>query len=432
MLKHSLTLLAILGVLIALFSFGVDYLLPGTSPGFNLPQLLIVGAGLALTLVATQLRRQDRRRRLAGLRGKAFAAAAIITLLTLLVLEIVLTIWGMPTYFPSEVSIAEVEVAPWWICDELGCHYLYEEIHAACANGVFSGRHCVVNRQGFGDSEDFEVGEDFADRARILMLGDSFTQGFSADVGKSYVETLEATLPEVVVWNTAISGSGTSQALATFKEFAPKLKPQLTILGFYTNDFLDNLRAFDGWMRLRDADGRQYKIRRFQYDIWGNPIELPPEVVYAYNSLGYNAPVNNFERATGLTRLGTLAFRLSDMLSNRTDHDSLARQYQLTSNFLIELRDAAAAQTSQFVVLLIPHRLDIGNLGEHYRLAVQLMDELNIAYMNPIDMLDPVADYAPESDVHLNNAGHQKVGAYLSECVDRRLLLAETLRTAKT
>ena len=43
--------------LLALFGIGVDYLLPGTGPGFNLPQLLIAGAGLALTLVATQLRR---------------------------------------------------------------------------------------------------------------------------------------------------------------------------------------------------------------------------------------------------------------------------------------------------------------------------------------------------------------------------------------
>ena len=57
MSKFVLTLLAILGILITLFGIGVDYLLPGTSPGFDLPQLLIVGAGLALTLVATQLRR---------------------------------------------------------------------------------------------------------------------------------------------------------------------------------------------------------------------------------------------------------------------------------------------------------------------------------------------------------------------------------------
>ena len=45
MSKFVLTLLAILGILITLFGIGVDYLLPGTSPGFDLPQLLIVVGG---------------------------------------------------------------------------------------------------------------------------------------------------------------------------------------------------------------------------------------------------------------------------------------------------------------------------------------------------------------------------------------------------
>ena len=38
--------------------------------------------------------------------------------------------------------------------------------------------------------------------------------------------------------------------------------------------------------------------------------------------------------------------------------------------------------------------------------------------MEVIDLLDPVADYAEPPDIHWNNAGHQKVGALLTECVD--------------
>ena len=37
------------GLLIALLGIGIDHLLPGASPGVNLPQLLIVGSGLLLS-----------------------------------------------------------------------------------------------------------------------------------------------------------------------------------------------------------------------------------------------------------------------------------------------------------------------------------------------------------------------------------------------
>ena len=183
-MKHSLTLLAILGILVALFGIGVDYLLPGTSPGFNLPQLLIAGAGLTLSFAALQLRRETFRRRISAARSKSIFAAAIITLLTLLALEIVLTVSGMPTYFPREIARVEAKPVSWWACDELGCRYQYDAVTAACLSGEISGRNCVANRQGFASGVDFVVDEDFSQRVRILIMGDSFSQGFTADIGK--------------------------------------------------------------------------------------------------------------------------------------------------------------------------------------------------------------------------------------------------------
>ena len=155
MSKHSLTLLTILGILIAVFGIGVDYLLPGASPGFNLPQLLIVAVGLTLTVAAFQLRRETFRRRLSSARSKSVAIAAFIALLTLFVLEIVLTLWGIPTYFPTEVTRLDLKPVSWWSCDELGCRYQYDAATAACLSGEVSGRTCIVNRQGFAIPKTF-------------------------------------------------------------------------------------------------------------------------------------------------------------------------------------------------------------------------------------------------------------------------------------
>ena len=83
---------------------------------------------------------------------------------------------------------------------------------AAVLMASIVGRPCIVNRQGFADNDDFVVGDDFGSRMRMMMMGDSFTQGYSADIGNSYVEYIEAIFPEFIVWNTAISGNGTNRA----------------------------------------------------------------------------------------------------------------------------------------------------------------------------------------------------------------------------
>lgn len=377
MQNKVMRLIFALGIALALFGVGIDYLLPGASPGLNLPQLLIIAAGLALSAGAWRLRRPQVWQRLSGNKSALIAKALMITLLTLFALEIVLTVWGMPTYFPSEPPEMVVEIDSWRTCDHLGCRYDYESAMETCAAGLIQDRHCIVNRQGFADSDEF-VAADFANRMRVMTLGDSFTQGFSADVGYSFVETIETLLPDIILWNTAIHGSGTTQAIATFQEYAPVLQPQLTILGFYMNDFRDNVAPLDGWLSLMDSEGVQYFVRRFQFDRWGNPVELPADEVNAYLAMGYKPPLTELERAVGLTRLGTLLLRLLDMLGSDQVNDSIDNQLRLTRQFLTQLRDAAAELDSALLVLLIPRSEYFTDPVDLYSLAIELAEELKI------------------------------------------------------
>ena len=177
-MKYAWQILFVLGILIALFGVGIDYLVPGTSPGLNLPQLLIIVVGVALSFGALQLRRARSRGRILGGARQVILKLFLITLLTLLALEIAMAAWGLPTYYPSQIPKKNVEVVPWGLCDELGCRKHYEAVLDACAEGYLSGIRCVINRDGFGDTDEFVVKEDFPQRARILMLGDSYTRGF--------------------------------------------------------------------------------------------------------------------------------------------------------------------------------------------------------------------------------------------------------------
>ena len=408
--------IVVIGVLVALLGIAIDYILPGASPGLNLPQLLIIAAGVALALGAWLLGRAGTQRRFPLAMRKTILSALVLTLITLLALEFILAAFGIATYFyskPPEIIVTPVD---WWVCDAPGCHHIYDRTKAACQEGSLTGRHCDINSQGFADSQEFIAADIPQGSFRILALGDSFTFGMTADKGQSYIELLEARFPEALLWNTGMAGTGTVQAIASFKHFAPVLQPQLTILGFYMNDFEDNILPIEKSFRAQDALNRIAGVHIHYYDTWGNVFSTDRETALQYYGHAVGPPRNRVEHAIGITRLGTLALRLRDALG-RLSGSLLAKQVAATRQQLAELRDLARAQGADLLALVIPHRDDMAAPSDEYRATLQLMQEVGIPYLDPIHLLDAPADYMDPPDDHWNTAGHQKVGAFLNDCV---------------
>ncbi len=411
--------LILLGALIAVAALAIDYLLPGTSPGLNLPQILAIAVGLAIAFLAWRLRIERLGKLSPARMARGILVVAIITGLTLLILELAMTAWGMPTYYPAQVDAeGDYEFVYWRFCDDLGCRMNYESVIALCDAGKLQqqgARRCKSNRQGYPDSHDFAADDALASQ-RVLAVGDSFTQGFTADIGSSFVETLEAAIPEAVVWNSAIFGTSTKHQLATFRHLAPQLRPQLSILGFFTNDFSGNAVPLNWEGLLHDYGDYAEVLPVYMSDRWGNVLTLPPELAYAYARLGIRPPASEIERLTGLTRLGTLFLRSLDLFAESARDRSWRGRVDLTRNYLRDMRDVAGAHGSQLLVIVIPRREDLQAPSEEHATAIALMEELALPYIRAIDYL-VAADYARKPDGHWSNSGHQKIGKLLSECV---------------
>ncbi|MDP6526817.1 MAG: SGNH/GDSL hydrolase family protein [Kiritimatiellia bacterium] len=83
---------------------------------------------------------------------------------------------------------------------------------------------------------------------RILILGDSFADGYSVAYDDLFSETLKRRWKETIkkpleVVNAAVGGYGTDQQLLYFLIEGKRYKPDLTILLFYQNDVPFNTRA---------------------------------------------------------------------------------------------------------------------------------------------------------------------------------------------
>jgi len=126
--------------------------------------------------------------------------------------------------------------------------------------GWFAGVPVKINRLGFRDNREYSL-EKSPSTFRILVLGDSVTFGHGSVYEYTYPVLLEQKLKawradlDWQVWNAAVPGYNTSQELAELVDVGPRFKPDLVIVGFFENDFVDNfpVEPPGAWARARSA-----------------------------------------------------------------------------------------------------------------------------------------------------------------------------------
>ena len=104
----------------------------------------------------------------------------------------------------------------------------------------------VTNNRGFRDTRDFPYAKP-AGTLRVLSLGDSHTQGYEVRQLATFSAVLERYLRShgirAEVLNTGVSGFSTAEELAFLENEGYRYQPDVVVLAFYANDFVDNLKA---------------------------------------------------------------------------------------------------------------------------------------------------------------------------------------------
>src|SRR6185436_6506935 len=104
----------------------------------------------------------------------------------------------------------------------------------------------VTNNRGLRDSRDFAYEKPLG-VTRVLSLGDSHTQGYEVRQEATFSAVLERYLDahsvRAQVLNAGVSGFSTAEELAYLVGEGYKYKPDVVVVGFYANDFQDNLKA---------------------------------------------------------------------------------------------------------------------------------------------------------------------------------------------
>ena len=161
----------------------------------------------------------------------------------------------------------------------------------------------VTNSRGFRSTREFSYAKP-ANTLRVLSLGDSHTQGYEVHQDLTFSAVLERYLKHHKIHaeaiNTGVSGFSTAEELVLLENEGVKYKPDVVVLGFFANDFEDNLKAglfgLDAQNRLIEKKYEHVPgvgIQNFIYAIPGVP--WLSENSYFY-SLLFNNVWNYFKR----------------------------------------------------------------------------------------------------------------------------------------
>lgn len=338
----------------------------------------------------------------------------------------------------------------------------------------------IPNKQGKHATSEYEIHENINskgirgheysygkrdDEYRILILGDSFAEGYTVEFNEVFSEVLKRNLNikgdkyyEVV--NSGTGGYSTDQEYLFFQDEGKKYSPNLTVLMFYQNDVWYNTQSkywrgykpvfklIDGKLRLTNVPVPKPKTISASYNKEGDSYQSAAYSEFSINAwfndnsylykLISSQVVNNyyFQRLISkLVQTGDHLSKNNDSANNKKVKDAkvnfvpeefrvwkkvyspeIREAWKITEALIVKLKQEADMIGSEFVVFYIPDQSDIYaerwkaakrkyGLSDEGWSAEQVRIELeSICRKNVVDFINPAVQFSEEAD-RLKKAG---------------------------
>jgi hypothetical protein len=226
----------------------------------------------------------------------------------------------------------------------------------------------VTNSRGFRNTREFAYAKD-PGTLRILSIGDSHTEGFEVRQDYTFSAVAERFLRDRKIpaeaINAGVSGYSTAEALAFLESEGYRYNPDVVVLGFFENDFEDNLKAglfgLDAGQRLV-AQKYEYvpgvKIQNVIYSL--APVRWLSENSYFYSLLFNGVWVHFKNRATMAAVAAGAKAPAHDGLEYAvaTSASRSASDIALAAALIERMQQFCASRGIRLIVLDIPGRRD--------------------------------------------------------------------------
>jgi lysophospholipase L1-like esterase len=350
------------------------------------------------------------------------------------------------TLFGLSSCVAGETAARWLFADSIVLFPRYHtgaqygEYHLRRLRPRFSFHHTSVdgrwgfrtNGQGFRDTREYKY-DKRPGSFRVIALGDSHTEGFECRQDHTYSQVLERTLKraglDAEVMNTGISGFSTAEALAFLEAEGLRYQPDAVVLGFFANDFEDNLKvplyALQGDHLTVESREHVPGVRVLDALNAFSPLRWASENSYLYSAL-----MNTVWDRAKAALLSDARAKLQTEFAVPTETTSGYAEL-LATKLIDRIHELCRARGIIFVLLDVPtvdpqdvFRSSIpANLVEQFRAASDV-------FVSSEDLLAPYRGIAethlPHGHRHISEFSHLMIGKKAGE----EILRVERGRTA--
>jgi len=351
---------------------------------------------------------------------KNFLLLIITIVLCLLGSEVFIRVWDPPIAKPGMYQIHRPSPVFGW-----------ELLPGASGFGP-AGTYIHINGDGFRDN-DYSL-EKKVGVLRIMVVGDSFTFGMGVNLEDTYSKQLERLLNDTTttseVINGGVIGYGLWQYLETLKRKIIPYKPDLVILGLFTNDMLTSFSPYkhlENWPGTNPFAKNASSVmgRSYLWNFFMNWNEIF-ETKYRYHR-GYRYLIGIEERKeeTGPAHPETDCYKIM--------YGKLPKQvYHDFADTLHEFVRACEAADIRVLIAMIPDAAQLHDpeRQEVNRFVEVTCSELDVPFVDVIKRFeqekDPKTLYLFPLDAHTSPIGHRLIAESIAEEIKKMDILASS------
>ena len=284
-----------------------------------------------------------------------------------------------------------------------------------------SGGYLVrANSTGFRSEVEFAT-QKKAGTNRILLFGDSFTEGDGVSNKKRYSDVLMQTMPDTEVFNFGLRGTGTDQQYLIYKEFAKSIEHDMVMIVVY----IENIRRVNAKYRhYLNAEGEKIVYQKPYFVLENNQLVLkntpvnPNQLRYEELPEDEKGRVVREGRFTGLRKLVNklglkeIAQKVTHYQQYHEYNSSATKEWQLMKAILTKW--ISESEKPVLLVTLPTHHY----VDEHSDFTVvekrfRELDSLkNVTVFNPLPQFMKYPEeerrkFRFEVDIHPTAFGHQ-------------------------
>ena len=225
-----------------------------------------------------------------------------------------------------------------------------------------------TNSQGFRNATHIGYRKE-AGTVRIMSLGDSHTQGYEVSQGNTFSAVIERYLQKAgyraEVINAGVSGFSTAEALLFLENEGVRYQPDVVVLGFYANDYGDNVKAglfgmaANGELEVRKkAHLPGVRVQNVIYSVPG--VKWLSENSYFYSML-FNTTWTFFK-----TRLARASKTNSVEYAVATEEEVEPYERLLTLALIKRMHEFCRRSGIAFILVDIPRRTPSGSIATSF------------------------------------------------------------------